>query len=63
MLEAPVEARKHICEAHGCRPEGVKRVTAAGRKADPKKCLRQFSSATARFEAFKRIREGRSVNW
>jgi predicted dehydrogenase len=49
MLEAAVEARKHnYCE----KPMGVdleaKRVIAAGRKADPKKCLSVgSSSATA----------------
>ena len=41
MLEAAVQARKHIyCEKPaGADTEGCRRVIAAGRRADPKKCL------------------------
>ena len=63
MLEAAVQARKHIyCEKPmGVDLEGVKRVIAAGRKADPKKCLSvgfQQRYGPVYLEAFKRIREG-----
>src|SRR6266851_1136350 len=41
MLEAAIQARKHVyCEKPmGVNLDGVKRVIAAGRKADPKKCV------------------------
>jgi predicted dehydrogenase len=64
MLEAAVQARKHIyCEKPaGVDLEGVKRVIAAGRKADPKKNLSfgfQQRYGPVYLEAFKRLREGR----
>jgi predicted dehydrogenase len=63
MLEAAVQARKHIyCEKPmGVDLAGVQRVIAAGRKADPKKCLSvgfQQRYGPVYLEAFKRIREG-----
>jgi predicted dehydrogenase len=63
MLEAAVQAGKHIyCEKPmGVDLEGVRRVIAAGRKADPKKCLSvgfQQRYGPVYLEAFKRIREG-----
>ena len=64
MLEAAVQARKHIyCEKPaGVDLEGVKRVIAAGRKADPKKNLSfgfQQRYGPVYLEAFKRLQEGR----
>jgi len=64
MLEAAVEARKHIyCEKPaGVDLEGVKRVIAAGRKADPKKNISfgfQQRYGPVYLEAFKRLQEGR----
>src|SRR5690349_4440785 len=63
MLEAAVEARKHIyCEKPaGVDIAGVKRVIAAGRKADPKKNLSfgfQQRYGPVYLEAFKRLRDG-----
>lgn len=63
MLEAAVEARKHVyCEKPaGVNLEGVKRVIAAGRKADPKKNLSfgfQQRYGPVYLEAFKRLKEG-----
>jgi myo-inositol 2-dehydrogenase / D-chiro-inositol 1-dehydrogenase len=64
MLEAAVEAGKHIyCEKPaGVDLEGVKRVIAAGRKADPKKNLSfgfQQRYGPVYLEAYKRFKEGR----
>ncbi|MCC6859597.1 MAG: Gfo/Idh/MocA family oxidoreductase [Bryobacterales bacterium] len=63
MLEAAVEARKHIyCEKPmGVDLAGCKRVIAAGRKADPKKCLSvgfQQRYGPVYLEAYRRIQEG-----
>jgi predicted dehydrogenase len=63
MLEAAVEARKHIyCEKPmGVDLAGVKKVIAAGRKADPKKCISvgfQQRYGPVYLEAYKRIQEG-----
>ena len=63
MLEAAVDARKHIyCEKPMCVDvEGCKRVMAAGRRADPKKCISvgfQQRYGPVYLEAFKRIQEG-----
>jgi len=64
MLEAAVQAHKHIyCEKPaGVDLEGVKRVIAAGRKADPKKNISfgfQQRYGPVYLEAFKRLQEGR----
>lgn len=64
MLEAAVQARKHIyCEKPaGVDLEGVKRVIAAGRKADPKKNISfgfQQRYGPVYLEAYKRLQEGR----
>ncbi|MFN3325730.1 MAG: Gfo/Idh/MocA family protein [Bryobacteraceae bacterium] len=63
MLEAAVEARKHIfCEKPmGVDAEGCHRVIRAGRKADPKKCLSvgfQQRYGPVYLEAYKRLQEG-----
>ena len=63
MLEAAVEARKHIyCEKPaGVDLQGVKRVIAAGRKADPKKNISfgfQQRYGPVYLEAYKRMKEG-----
>jgi predicted dehydrogenase len=63
MLEAAVQARKHIyCEKPmGVDFEGCKRVIAAGRKADPKKCLSvgfQQRYGPVYLEAHKRLQAG-----
>jgi predicted dehydrogenase len=63
MLEAAIQARKHVyCEKPmGVNLEGVKRVIAAGRKADPKKCVSvgfQQRYGPVYLEAYKRIQEG-----
>jgi len=63
MLEAAVAARKHIfCEKPmGVDAEGCRRVMAAGRKADPKKCLSvgfQQRYGPVYLEAHKRLEEG-----
>src|SRR5579871_5572002 len=63
MLEAAVEARKHVyCEKPaGVDLEGVKRVIAAGRRADPKKNISfgfQQRYGPVYLEAYKRLREG-----
>lgn len=62
-LEAAVQARKHIyCEKPmGVDVEGCKRVIAAGRRADPKKCISvgfQQRYGAVYLEAYKRIQEG-----
>lgn len=63
MLEAAIQARKHVyCEKPmGVDLAGVKRVIAAGRKADPKKCVSvgfQQRYGPVYLEAYKRIQEG-----
>jgi len=63
MLEAAVQAKKHVyCEKPmGVDLEGVKRVIAAGRKADRSKCLSvgfQQRYGPVYLEAYKRIQEG-----
>jgi myo-inositol 2-dehydrogenase / D-chiro-inositol 1-dehydrogenase len=63
MLEAAVQAGKHIyCEKPaGVDLEGVKRVIAAGHKADPKKNLSfgfQQRYGPVYLEAYKRLKEG-----
>jgi myo-inositol 2-dehydrogenase/D-chiro-inositol 1-dehydrogenase len=63
MLEAAIQARKHVyCEKPmGVNLEGVKRVMAAARKADPKKNVSvgfQQRYGPVYLEAYKRIREG-----
>jgi len=62
-LEAAVQARKHIfCEKPmGVDVEGCRRAIAAGRKADPKKCISvgfQQRYGPVYIEAYKRIQEG-----
>ena len=62
-LEAAVQAKKHIyCEKPmGVDIEGCKRVIAAGRRADPAKCLSvgfQQRYGPVYLEACRRIREG-----
>ncbi|MFN7997952.1 MAG: Gfo/Idh/MocA family oxidoreductase [Bryobacteraceae bacterium] len=63
MLEAAIQARKHVyCEKPmGVNLEGVKRVIAAGRKADPKKNVSvgfQQRYGPVYLEAYKRLKEG-----
>lgn len=63
MLEAAIQARKHVyCEKPmGVDAAGCKRVIAAGRKADPKKCVSvgfQQRYGPVYLEAFKRLKEG-----
>ncbi|MGA3041621.1 MAG: Gfo/Idh/MocA family oxidoreductase [Bryobacteraceae bacterium] len=63
MLAAAIEARKHVyCEKPmGVDLEGVKKIIAAGRKADPKKNVSvgfQQRYGPVYLEAYKRIREG-----
>jgi predicted dehydrogenase len=63
MLEAAIQARKHVyCEKPmGVDVAGCKRVIAAGRRADPKKCVAvgyQQRYGPVYLEAFKRIQEG-----
>jgi len=63
MLEAAVQARKHIyCEKPaGADFEGCRRVIAAGRRADPKKCLSfgfQQRYGPVYLEAYKALRAG-----
>jgi predicted dehydrogenase len=63
MLEAAVEAKKHVyCEKPmGVDAAGCKRVIAAGRKCDPKKCISvgfQQRYGPVYLEAYKRIRDG-----
>jgi len=63
MLEAAVQARKHVfCEKPmGVDLAGCKRVIAAGRRADPKKCVSvgfQQRYGPVYLEAFKRLKEG-----
>jgi predicted dehydrogenase len=63
MLEAAIQARKHVyCEKPmGVDLAGAKRVIAAGRKADPKKCVSvgfQQRYGPVYLEAYKRIQEG-----
>ena len=64
MFEAAVEARKHIyCEKPaGVDIQGVKRVIAAGKKADPKKNISfgfQQRYGPVYLEAYKRYKDGR----
>jgi myo-inositol 2-dehydrogenase/D-chiro-inositol 1-dehydrogenase len=63
MLAAAIEARKHVyCEKPmGVDLEGVKKIIAAARKADPKKNVSvgfQQRYGPVYLEAYKRIREG-----
>jgi predicted dehydrogenase len=63
MLEAAVQARKHVfCEKPmGVDLAGCKRAIAAGRRADPKKCVSvgfQQRYGPVYLEAFKRLKEG-----
>jgi predicted dehydrogenase len=63
MLEAAVQARKHVyCEKPmGVDLAGCKRVIAAGRKADPKKCISvgfQQRYGPVYKEAYKRVTGG-----
>ncbi len=63
QLEAAVQARKHVyCEKPaGVDIEGCKRVIAAGRRADPKKCISfgfQQRYGPVYLEAYRRIQEG-----
>jgi predicted dehydrogenase len=63
MLEAAVEARKHVyCEKPaGADLAGCRRVIAAGRRADPKKCLSfgfQQRYGPVYLEAYKALRNG-----
>lgn len=63
MLEAAVNARKHIyCEKPmGVDVEGCRRVIAAGRRADPQKCISvgfQQRYGPVYLEGYKRIQEG-----
>jgi myo-inositol 2-dehydrogenase/D-chiro-inositol 1-dehydrogenase len=63
MLAAAIEARKHVyCEKPmGVDLEGVKKIIAASRKADPKKNVSvgfQQRYGPVYLEAYKRIREG-----
>ena len=62
-LEAAIQARKHVyCEKPmGVDVAGVKRVIAAARKADPKKCISvgfQQRYGPVYLEAYKRIQGG-----
>ncbi|MBI4877849.1 MAG: Gfo/Idh/MocA family oxidoreductase [Acidobacteria bacterium] len=62
-LEAAIEAKKHVyCEKPmGVDVAGVKRVIAAAKKADPKKCISvgfQQRYGPVYLEAYKRIQEG-----
>ncbi len=64
MLAAAVDARKHVyCEKPmGVDLAGIKTVIAAGRRADPKKCISvgfQQRYGPVYLEAYKRIQEGR----
>jgi myo-inositol 2-dehydrogenase/D-chiro-inositol 1-dehydrogenase len=63
QLEAAIQARKHVyCEKPmGVDVAGCKRVIAAGRKADPKKCVSvgfQQRYGPVYLEAYRRIQEG-----
>jgi predicted dehydrogenase len=63
MLEAAVQARKHTyCEKPmGVDVPGMKRAIAAGRKADPKKCISlgfQQRYGKDYNEAYRRLKEG-----
>lgn len=63
MLEAAVEARKHVyCEKPmGVDVEGCRKVIAAGRKADPGKCISvgfQQRYGPVYLEAYQRIQQG-----
>jgi predicted dehydrogenase len=62
-LEAAIQARKHVyCEKPmGVDVAGVKRAIAAGKKADPKKCISvgfQQRYGPVYLEAYKRIQAG-----
>jgi len=63
QLEAAIQARKHVyCEKPmGVDVAGCKRVIAAARKADPKKCISvgfQQRYGPVYLEAYRRIQEG-----
>ncbi|MCL5745991.1 MAG: Gfo/Idh/MocA family oxidoreductase, partial [Acidobacteria bacterium] len=63
MLEAAVQARKHIyCEKPaGANLEGCRKVIAAGKRADPKKCLSfgfQQRSGPVYTAAYKALKNG-----
>ncbi len=63
MLEAAIQARKHVyCEKPmGVDLAGAKRIIAAARQADPKKCVSvgfQQHYGPVYLEAYKRIQEG-----
>jgi myo-inositol 2-dehydrogenase/D-chiro-inositol 1-dehydrogenase len=63
MLEAAIQARKHVyCEKPmGVDAAGCRRIIAAGRKADPKKCVSvgfQQRYGPVYLEAYKRIQAG-----
>ncbi len=63
MLEAAIQARKHVyCEKPmAVDYAGCKRVIAAEKKADPKKCVStgfQQRSGPVYLEAYKRLKEG-----
>ncbi len=63
MLEAAIDARKHVyCEKPmGVDAEGCRRVIAAGRRADPKKCISvgfQQRYGPVYLEGYKRLTEG-----
>lgn len=63
MLEAAVDARKHIfCEKPmGVDVEGCRRVIAAGRRADPSKCISvgfQQRYGPVYLEAYRRLKGG-----
>jgi predicted dehydrogenase len=63
MLEAAIQAKKHVyCEKPmGVDYEGCKRVIAAGRMADPKKCVSvgfQQRYGPVYLEAYKRVSSG-----
>lgn len=63
MLEAAVQARKHVyCEKPmGVDVEGCKQVIAAGRRADPEKCISvgfQQRYGPVYLEGYKRIQDG-----
>jgi len=63
MLEAAIQARKHVyCEKPmGVDIQGVRRVIAAGRKADPTRCVSvgyQQRYGPVYLEAYKRLQNG-----
>ena len=63
MLEAAIQAKKHVyCEKPiGVDVEGCKRIIAASKKADPKKCISigyQQRYGPVYLEAYKRLKTG-----